>query len=346
MVNVRSLVEGAGSARRSRTRSPCRATPNVPAGPGVELGRRRPACTALPFSETRDIVDRLALAERNVAVAAVNSPSNATRDLLLDPSAAVRPHADVDDAPREGEGPRLGRAGEGERDERRSGERALRAYAPGGHSAPSAGAAGRRLRRTASPDGGPWREVDLRHLALAGVLDLEELALRKPKSPRGDTRERLDRVVVRQHRVVVDLARDRDPVLGLDSSPAAGGSSRRPSAPDTPRRPRTAGRAPGRGSPRPAPLAAGPCAPLRRGARRGHRLERATLVSRVALDRLDQVRDQILAALELHLDLRPGVVDAVAELDEAVVERDQQTDEQHDDREDHHQTQTMRASYG
>ena len=71
--------------------------------------------------------------------------------------------------------------------------------------------------------------------------------------------------------------------------------------------------------------------PDRRGARLRDRLEGAALVGRVALDRLDEVRDQVVAPLELHLDLRPRVVDPVALLDEAVVQRDHVDHEQHDD---------------
>ena len=63
---------------------------------------------------------------------------------------------------------------------------------------------------------------------------------------------------------------------------------------------------------------------LRAGARLGHGLERPALVRRVALHRLDEVRDEVPAPLELHLDLRPGVVDAVPQPDEPVVERDEQ----------------------
>ena len=59
-------------------------------------------------------------------------------------------------------------------------------------------------------------EADDRHLALGGVLDLEELALREAeRAGDEDCGEDLDRVVERQHRVVVDLARDRDLVLGV-----------------------------------------------------------------------------------------------------------------------------------
>ena len=56
----------------------------------------------------------------------------------------------------------------------------------------------------------------------------------------------------------------------------------------------------------------------------------------VALDRLDEVRDQVPAPLQLHLDLRPRVVDAVPQPDEAVVEHCQPEGQQgqHDQRHD------------
>ena len=47
--------------------------------------------------------------------------------------------------------------------------------------------------------------------------------------------------------------------------------------------------------------------------------ERARLVRGIALDRLDEVRDEVETALQLHVDLRPGVIHHVAELDEVVV---------------------------
>ena len=50
----------------------------------------------------------------------------------------------------------------------------------------------------------------------------------------------------------------------------------------------------------------------------------------IALDRLDEVRDQVTAAFQLHLDLRPRVLGAVAEPDEPVVEEHTDQHEQHD----------------
>ena len=70
------------------------------------------------------------------------------------------------------------------------------------------------MERPARP--GRRLEADCRHLAVAGGLDLEELALREAERA-GDQhgREHLDRVVVRQYRVVVDLPRNGDLVLGV-----------------------------------------------------------------------------------------------------------------------------------
>ena len=39
----------------------------------------------------------------------------------------------------------------------------------------------------------------------------------------------------------------------------------------------------------------------------------------VAFDGLDEVGDEVAAAFELHVDLRPGVFELVAQPDEAVV---------------------------
>ena len=63
-------------------------------------------------------------------------------------------------------------------------------------------------------------------------------------------------------------------------------------------------------------------------------LERLALVGRIPLDALDEVGDEIPAALELNLDLRPGVVDAVPQPDEPVVERDEHQRDDDDQPED------------
>ena len=63
------------------------------------------------------------------------------------------------------------------------------------------------------------------------------------------------------------------------------------------------------------------------GAGFGDGLERAAFVGHVALDGFDEVGNQVVAALELHVDLRPGVVDEVAQVDETVVDGDEPEDE-------------------
>ena len=68
----------------------------------------------------------------------------------------------------------------------------------------------------------------------------------------------------------------------------------------------------------------------------------------VALDGLDQVGNQVMAALQLHVDLRPRVFHLVAPSDELVVHPDRVDDEQnhsgnHDDCDyDHHDTPSLR----
>ncbi len=47
-------------------------------------------------------------------------------------------------------------------------------------------------------------------------------------------------------------------------------------------------------------------------ARLDHRLERAALVAGVALDRLDQVGNEVVALLELHVDVGAGLAHALA----------------------------------
>ena len=59
-----------------------------------------------------------------------------------------------------------------------------------------------------------------------------------------------------------------------------------------------------------------------------HRLERGAFVLQVALGGLDKVGDQVVAALELDVDLREGVHEAVAQLHETVVGTD---DVEHDE---------------
>ena len=133
----------------------------------------------------------------------------------------------------------------------------------------------------------------------------------KLNGPRDDEPgEGLDRVVERQHDVVVDLARDRDAVLGLGElglelpevlvrlELGIGlGDGEEPAE-------RGAEDALGLGG------LARCLRLLRTRTRLRHGLEGLALVRRVALHGLDEVRDQVPAPLELHLDLRPCVVDA------------------------------------
>ena len=62
----------------------------------------------------------------------------------------------------------------------------------------------------------------------------------------------------------------------------------------------------------------------------------ALLEVHVALDRIDEVRDQVVAALELDLDLGIGLVDAIALRYETVVDayQEQDQDYQYDDDDD------------
>ena len=60
-------------------------------------------------------------------------------------------------------------------------------------------------------------------------------------------------------------------------------------------------------------------------------LERVALVARVALDRLDQVGNKIVTALQLHVDPAPTILGTDAEPNQTVVHDDEQKPE-HDDK--------------
>ncbi len=81
--------------------------------------------------------------------------------------------------------------------------------------------------------------------------------------------------------------------------------------------------------------------------RLGHLLEDLALVRRVPLHRLDQVGDQVVPAAELHVDLRPAVLDAVPERDEPVVREHGPEQQDHDhgdeDPDDEHRDLSYRA---
>src|SRR5580704_14791209 len=68
----------------------------------------------------------------------------------------------------------------------------------------------------------------------------------------------------------------------------------------------------------------------------GNVFERALFVRRIALHGLDQVWDQVITALELDIDIRPGVVGSHSELHQAVVNtyQDNGNDHQYDDEDD------------
>ena len=71
------------------------------------------------------------------------------------------------------------------------------------------------------------------------------------------------------------------------------------------------------------------------GARLGHVLQHFLLVGHIVLYHLDQVWDQVVAALELDVDLLPGVVHLVALPDQAVVEDNDTAHQQDDHRDDY-----------
>src|SRR5207249_2400614 len=62
--------------------------------------------------------------------------------------------------------------------------------------------------------------------------------------------------------------------------------------------------------------------------------EHLLLEPHVALHGVDEVRDQVMASLELHLDLGERLVDPQSPLDETVVDPDDQHDEDDDDGKD------------
>ena len=69
----------------------------------------------------------------------------------------------------------------------------------------------------------------------------------------------------------------------------------------------------------------------RRTARSGDRLQGIGFVLHVALGGLDQVRDQVVATLQLHVDLRERILVAVARGDETIVDADQPQTDDNDD---------------
>ena len=160
---------------------------------------------------------------------------------------------------------------------------------------------------------------------LVGLEVLPLLELERPGEEHG--RELLDLGVVVEHAVVVELPRVGDPVLGggqlllqlqevlvgLEVGVGLAEGEQRLAAR------RSAGCRPG-----PAPAG---CAALRSPMLRAWMTASSVvlLVGGVALHGLDQVGDEVEPALQLHVDLRPGVLDLVAPADQAVVGGDQRT---------------------
>ena len=185
---------------------------------------------------------------------------------------------------------------------------------------------GRRRRRAgAERDQGTSRS--------AGESISKNSRFRKPNMPGEDGRgERLDARVVALHVAVVDAARAGDLILGvrqlgLQLLEVLGRAQLRVGLGDGEQAAeRSAQLALGLGDLSRRRGAAG----LRAhgvGARLRDGLEDLALVRRIALDGLDQVRDQVVPALELDVDPAPGLVDAVAPPDHAVVDPDQEQDE-------------------
>ena len=176
--------------------APLRRRSVVPDDPHAVLGLRRPVrararraaelrARSRPVGDValgdRDLVERLPVLERDLAERAAEVTGEVERDRLVDRQAAVRRDLDDDVGRGKREGLRCGVPGERER------------------------------RR-----GAPPLERDAWCLPRRLFLELEELLLREAeRAGEDDARHRLDRVVVGEDGVVVDLARDGDPVLRL-----------------------------------------------------------------------------------------------------------------------------------
>ncbi len=64
-----------------------------------------------------------------------------------------------------------------------------------------------------------------------------------------------------------------------------------------------------------------------------HLVERAALVRGVALHGLDQVRNEIVALLELHVDVGEGLADPLAQGDQPVIGAEREENENDEDAE-------------
>lgn len=80
-------------------------------------------------------------------------------------------------------------------------------------------------------------------------------------------------------------------------------------------------------------------------ARADYRLQRVALVLHVGLHCLDQIRDQVVATGQLHVDLGEGVAITIAAGDKAVVDADR-PEQQGDADAEHHQQEQERDGHG
>src|SRR5690606_21464182 len=198
------------------------------------------------------------------------------------------------------------------------------------YSRPSAGSAARSRAKKASAAHRRLIGSEIDHWRRVGF----HFGLEEGTGPEAGSRrhqvggDRLHGVVVRQNRVVVDLPGHGDPVLGLrqlllQGGEVRGGPQLRVALGESEQLTEGGGEGVLRLGLRLRPLGG-----LGGIARLHHPFEGLLLVSGVALHGFHDIGDQVVTPLELHLDLRPRVVDSVPQLHQAVVEQHHQ--EQHD----------------
>ena len=74
----------------------------------------------------------------------------------------------------------------------------------------------------------------------------------------------------------------------------------------------------------------------RRGPQLCYSVESCPLVFRVLVDGLDEVGNQIVTTLQLHVDIAPGVIDPIAAANKAVVEKDTDGGQHDEDENEQH----------